>query len=168
MGADSELAGLIASFARDGDPERGREALNAVETVPAGDAVEPWLALLAALDRHLDADWDASAGPELVVQPPASEGIVYPAGSDPAALKDPVARAAYERAIAENDARTRRYDEQMRLHRLEERALEGVARAIEAAPADGRDALERSIRDAHVGEARKRALVALLPKRGER
>jgi hypothetical protein len=86
------------------------------------DCLRMWLQLLALLDQRLDPQFDPEQRPDLQVQPPdTANGTSYAPGADPALIEDPVARAAYQRAIRENDAKIAAYSLQVRLHRLNER-----------------------------------------------
>jgi hypothetical protein len=94
----------------------------AAEAAMRRDGLRAWLLLLELIDRHLDPAFDVSRTPDLQVQPPESaDGSSHPPGADPALIADPRARAAYEQATRENDARIASYNLQVRLHRLDER-----------------------------------------------
>lgn len=97
------------------EPGDTRKALRA-------DCLKLWLHLLALLDQRLDQRFDPEDTPDLQVQPPdTADGTSYPPGADPALIEDPVARAAYQQAIRDNQVKIDRYGQQVRLHRLSER-----------------------------------------------
>jgi hypothetical protein len=86
------------------------------------------LKVLLALARARDPHYDRSAPTNTVylnlVPPlPDSNGVMWPSGVDPKAIKDPNARKAYEDALAENDRRNEKLKREMALARGEEYAL---------------------------------------------
>lgn len=86
------------------------------------DCLYLWLYLLQLLDRFLDPGFNPNDVPQKLIQPPpTTEGVVYPPGADPALIDDLGARAAYEQAICENEAKIAEYSLQVQLHRLDER-----------------------------------------------
>lgn len=86
------------------------------------DSLYLWLQLMELLDQFLDPNFDPEDVPARAVQPPpTSEGVLYPPGADPAKIDDPMARAHYEKAIADNNAKIANYSFQTKLRRLDER-----------------------------------------------
>jgi hypothetical protein len=122
----------IKEFRAEMEPERLREAYMALENVvpsqehDAGtreavrkDCLYLWLRILDVIDHLLDPKFDPNDVPELTVQPPPnSDGTAYPAGADPSLIKDPQARARYEKAIEANRVKARNRRLQFGLRRL--------------------------------------------------
>ncbi len=128
---DEELAGFRTSA----DTDRLRAALAGIERLAAQDVqpallVELWLRALRAIDRVLEPDWDPSEVPSTSVIPPPSGGVSLPSGVAPPADEDPQARAAYEKARADAAEAAERYAFQLDVHRADERAVAGLARAV--------------------------------------
>ena len=67
------------------------------------------------LDHRRDPRFDPEDRPVLNVAPPLGAGV--PAGAAPESIKDAKLRADYESLIAQNAAKTRRYNEQLWLER---------------------------------------------------
>jgi len=141
------------------EPNYTRNALRA-------DCLRMWLHLLALLDQRLDPQFDLEDTPDLQVQPPdTADGISYPPGADPALIDDPVARAAYEKAIRDNEAKVARYGLQVHLHRLNERIppraeafIRNYDTSVPEDQAELRTAIEQIIKDPR----RKESLLKLL------
>ncbi len=86
------------------------------------------LKVLLALANARDSHYDSNASTNRVylnLIPPLSDsnGVMWPSGVDPNAIKDPKARKAYEDAIAENNRRNEKLKREMALSRGEEYAL---------------------------------------------
>jgi hypothetical protein len=158
----------MLEFEKQHDPERLREADRALENVELVKVVDPkvrvrlraeclgtWLELVALLDRSIDPGFNPNDFPSKQVEPPAIPGAPsLEPGADPAQIRDPVARAAYERAIAANRAKTENYRVQTQLRRIGERVYPQseifIRRYYKAAPADQRElneAVGRIIKD---------------------
>ncbi|HXE41758.1 MAG TPA: hypothetical protein VN516_01945, partial [Candidatus Baltobacteraceae bacterium] len=80
------------------------------------------LKVLLALEKARDAHFDPksptnTAYINLIPPLPDSNGMIYPSGVDPNAIKDPKARKAYEDAIAENNERIKRLNREIALSR---------------------------------------------------
>lgn len=71
---------------------------------------ELWLAAQRRVERAIDPAFNFDDWPQLNVPTPQRSGV--PSGVSPEFIKDPKLRAEYERAIAENSARSRRYNDQ--------------------------------------------------------
>jgi len=71
---------------------------------------ELWLAARRRVQTSVDPAFDFNEPIFLNVAPPAGSGL--PAGIAPESVRDPKLRAEYERAIAENSAKTRRFNDQ--------------------------------------------------------
>ncbi len=85
------------------------------------DSLYLWLHLIGLMDHSLDPDFDPNDVPQRAVRPPqTSEGVGYRPGADPALIEDPKARARYQKAIADNRAKTIHYALQIKLRRLDE------------------------------------------------
>jgi hypothetical protein len=166
-------------FERQQDPDRLREAGRALENVDLVKEVDPkvrarlradclaqWLELVALLDRYIDPAFDPKDVPSTRVEPPEVPGSPsLEPGADPALIRDPFARAQYERAIAANRAKATRYRVQTELRRIGERVFPQaeifVRRYYKTTAADERElkgAVDRIIKD----PARKTRLSGLL------
>lgn len=168
----------VQQFHAEQEPERLREAYQALENIILADERDPqarlalradtlsaWLGLLRLLDDRLDPAFDPSDVPEHLVQPPPNaDGVVYPPGADPKLIDDPEARARYEQAIAANRAKAEHYRLQIHFGRLDERLTPRVAEFIRgaytASPADRRE-LTAAIDAQIVAPARRAALLRL-------
>jgi len=71
---------------------------------------ELWLAARGRVESSVDATFDFADLPQLNVPTPRGSGV--PNGISPSAIKDPKLRAEYERSIAENSAKARKYNDQ--------------------------------------------------------
>jgi hypothetical protein len=133
------IAERLEAFERDRDSQALDAALRIVEAdlvMAATDpgrrklVVEQWLRVLAALDRHLDPSWDPQDVPLVSLIPPPAGGVTYPSGVDPAAIPDPAVRREYEHALREARSKADAYRFQLELRRIDERAMEGLARFL--------------------------------------
>jgi hypothetical protein len=120
------------------EPEQLKESYAALENVYLPDAPDPqtrrrlrgrclevWLQLIQLVDQSLDPNFDPDDVPErTVAPPPTAQGGADRPGVDPAKIRDPQARAAYEAAIAANREKARNYRLQVHLRRLDERITE--------------------------------------------
>ncbi len=94
-------------------------------------ALHGWIALLNAIDKYLDPDFDPDDVPALSLEPTQVLGHRYPPGADPEAIADLAARHAYETAIETNSEKAQAYNLQVKLRRLDEtatRLVETLAR----------------------------------------
>lgn len=85
----------------------------------AGDRFERatlWLHASRRLEQTINRDFDFNDRPTLNVLPPRGSG---PLGITPDSIKDPQARAVYERAIATNKQKTTEYGRQLQLRQLD-------------------------------------------------
>lgn len=78
-----------------------------------------WLHVWRRLEKAIDKDWDSDDVP--VENVPLPEGADGFAGMPPELIEDPGLRAAYEKAIRENQEKTRIRNEQLRLRSLKKR-----------------------------------------------
>ena len=176
---DQQVTEKLAAFEKEQDPTRLYEAMDLIEAaereLPAGDTVARQQALarrlrfLAALDRNLDPKWDIKNVPVQGAPPPPShEGIVYATGEvDPSAIRDPVERAEYVRALEASKEYARWYDVQYQLRQIDERAMRIVALLLPAMysnSAADRQEFEDLLAASPVTESRKDQLRALMPK----
>ncbi len=174
-----DARGRIREFEAGLEPERLREAYMALENVSLAkehvsktrarlrtDSLSLWLGLLQILDHHLDPNFNPEDGPEELVQPPrTSDGVVYPPGADPALIRDPRARAEYEKAIAANRAKVENYRLQIHLRRLDERITQRAKEFIRGSyrPAsDDQEELKKAIEETIKDPGRKADLLKLL------
>ena len=174
-----EVEARAKAFETEREPERLREAFLSLEQVVLSQEADPaarallraavlgwWLKLLRTLDEHLDPAFVPKDVPEKVVEPPpTSSGAVLRPGADPALIDDPVARAAYEKAIADNRAKAERYRMNIHLGRLNQQVtprseafLRSEYTKSAADQAEARAAIEKTIED----PARKAALLAIV------
>jgi hypothetical protein len=175
----NEAQAHVNEFAAEPEPERLREAYQALENVSLvqeqdpiartrlrADTLSSWLHLLQVLDRLIDPRFDPEDVPfNLVQPPPTSGGVVYPPGADPALINDPKARAEYEKAIAANRTNIERYGLQTHLCRLDERitprAEAFIRTSYTSAPHDQQE-LRTAIDQAITHPPRRAALSKLL------
>lgn len=128
-----EARARVKDFEDEREPERLREAYMALENIILSqepdlkertqlrrDCLYLWLELLQILDKNVDPDFNPENVPARLIQPPTSQGVVYPPGADPALIDDPKARAEYEKAIAANREEANNYRFQIHLGRLNE------------------------------------------------
>jgi hypothetical protein len=172
MGAtDERLTNMLAAFETARDPALVHQALDLIEAaerdIPPGDtaarrqAVSRRLRFLAALDRHIDPQWNVDELP-VMGAPPSTHGVVYGSSEiDPMTIPDPIERAEYERALKASRDYKWWYDLQYQLRRIEERAMRFLALFIAErypdSPADRRE-LEKLLAESTVDEARKQRL----------
>jgi hypothetical protein len=107
-----------------------RQALADLEVIDLHEADETaheqimsgWTALFGAIDQARDSTFDPTDVPELNLVPPATGGVAYPAGVDPAAIPDPHARSIYEADLERNRQKAERYSFQHGLMPIANRA----------------------------------------------
>lgn len=167
----------LAAFAAEQDVTRLHEALGALEAaehdLPPNDAarrsaVERRLRFLAALDDHIDPQWEGARLPAVGAPPPPSHhGPVYPTGQvDPMDIADPAERAEYEQALAASKAYARWYDTQSQLRRIDERAtsfLELLLRERYTDTPANRAEFQALLAASPLDEARRESLWARFP-----
>jgi hypothetical protein len=125
-----------------GDIEKAFQAADAITPNTAKDEnarkrlrsakLSSWLAILNDVDKAEDATFDPKDVPAATVAPPPSERVVLDSGIDPASVRDPAVRKAYEDAIAANRQKAERYKLQTGLRALDERLLSRIDRYIKA------------------------------------
>lgn len=86
-----------------------------------------WLHAWQRLERSINRNFDFNQRPTLNVLPPPGYG---PAGISPSSIKDPKARAEYERRIAENNEKIAEYNRQWQLRQLDDYFTPYVKRFI--------------------------------------
>ncbi len=124
-----------------------------------------WLEAWRRIGRATDSNFDFDDRPLLNVLPPLSTGL--PSGVSPASVKNPQFRAEYENAIAQNNAKIQRYNEQswLRLNGLHvyEEVEHYLVNAYAKSPSDLQELHgllseyieDTSVRDRLLEEARK-------------
>jgi hypothetical protein len=156
-----QAAADLAAFQQRNEPERIQDAGDRLQEVMLTnesdpqkrralrkDTLELWLLLFDTIDGSLNTRFEPRDMPLVSVQPPPSNGVVFPPGVDPSLLKDPAARKEYERRIVENQQKAENYQLQVKLRRLDERLwpkLEGFIRAAYSTstePDDRREVLD--------------------------
>jgi hypothetical protein len=162
------LTAMLEAFEREPEPDRARRALDLVDEIerkaepsdPAArrDALSARLELLAAVDRHLDPDWDPDEKPVRGAPPPPShQGPVRGSGEvDPETIADPAERAAYVRTLEERRLHAEWWDAQFQLRRLEERALRFAEHFLTGRygdPAEARRELDEVLSIVPLGDA---------------
>jgi hypothetical protein len=170
---------LINEFEKNNDPQLLDEADESLENVLIMEEKNPdirkelrmsslnlWVRLVGILDRLIDPAFNPDDVPSRIVSPPEdSDGTTGKPGCSPETIKDPVIRANYIKAIADNKEKTRNYVLQVDLRRLEEQitphAIEYIRKFITNTPAD-KSALRQFV-DKYVRiAARKESLLRLL------
>ncbi|NVM79801.1 hypothetical protein FHW83_005643 [Duganella sp. SG902] len=101
---------LIRAFRATQDTNAIAEAISLADQLSAdrSSKVRPlWQEIIRALDAEIIPGFDTADVPLLNVAPPPESGL--PAGVAPDSVEDPVMRAAYKKALAENALRLQRY-----------------------------------------------------------
>lgn len=88
-------------------------------------AIHAWVRIRASLDK----DFDAIDKPFRNLAPPHETGL--PSGVAPEAIKDPILRKAYEKALAHNAKKAEYYNKQSQLRKLDSDFSEKVERYLE-------------------------------------
>jgi hypothetical protein len=125
------------------------------------------LTILAAIDAETDPSFNPKDVPSSTVAPPLSGGVILDSGIDPKHVKDPRARAEYERAIAANAQKAKRYEFQTGLRRINEDASAEVEKAFHdpyAATERGQQEMKAAIERLIENPARKASLLENLEK----
>ena len=78
------------------------------------EKVQLWFHVFQRFEKEIDKNFDFSNLPNL--QPPLPAGVNLPRGIAPEAIKDPKARAEYEKLIAEHKRKVEKYNRQYRLN----------------------------------------------------
>lgn len=124
-----------------------------------------WLEAWHRISQATDSRFDFNDRPLLNVAPPPSTGL--PAGVSPASIKNPQLRTKYEHAIAQNNAKIQRYNEQswLRLNgsRVYKEVEHYLVSAYARAPSDLQElqrllpeyVADTSVRERLLEEARK-------------
>lgn len=125
-----QVAALMRRFDRQNDVEALKDAARLVESANAAATLpqdklrrvrlENWLTIFNNIDEHFDRTFDFSDTPALTISPPPG----LPSGVDPAEIKDPAAKRAYEQAIRDNQEKARRYAFQKNLKKINTDILE--------------------------------------------
>jgi hypothetical protein len=132
--------------------------------------VRAWSMVLVAIERAYDPTFnpeDPRNIPETCVSPPVeADGSVQRPCTDPSAITDPKARAAYIAAIKANDLKIQRMRTYRDVHNLDEAAMLSLRmnlasfKAVRAQSDDA--ALEQILRQSGISEARRRKIEAML------
>ena len=175
---DQQVAEKLAAFEKEQDPTLLYEAMELMEAaereLPSGDtmarkqALARRLRFFAALDRNIDPTWDIKNVPVQGAPPPPShDGMVYGTGEvDSSAIRDPIERAEYVRALKASKDYAKWYDVQYQLRQIDERAMRIVALLLPGmysnSAADRRE-FEDLLAASPVSEPRKDQLRAIMP-----
>lgn len=176
---DQRVAEKFAAFKKEEEVSLIYQALDLIETAvreaPAGPAerkreVSSWLRFFAALDQNIDPHWDPNRLPVKGAPLPPDHGIVFPSGEvDPSTIPDPVERAKYVEAMKTNKDYARRYNIQLQLRRIDERAMRSFGRLISekytGSEADRRE-FDQLLNASPANEGRKKHLRALMSNSG--
>lgn len=151
----------LAEFQKQRDADLLEAAADRLQAIVVSDEIDPdrrrklrsetlelWLELFALIDDALDPKFDPDDLPSITASPPPAGGVTYPPGVDPAVVTDPAARSEYERRIAENENKTKYYNLQTKLRRLDQRLrprLNSFIRQAYSADAADRQELEAAI-----------------------
>ena len=121
------------------DAEAALESINLVDEHDAAkriairqEMLAAWLAVAAQLDRSIDPNFDPDDFPQESLVQPSVDGISITSNA-PENIKDPKARAEFQRAVDENTKKTIRYTLQFELLRLNERVTDRLGRFIRMA-----------------------------------
>jgi len=125
---DEQLLKQLERFDRSRNLDALREAGRLVEARPesaSGGPGDPasrksklvlWLKVLDRIDNKLNRKFDPEDLPSITSEPPPELGL--PAGVDPSAITDPVARTKYEAAMESDRLKREDYDFQLELHKV--------------------------------------------------
>lgn len=115
-----------------------------------------WLRGWQRLSKEIDPDFDVDDLPKRNIAPPP--GAASRAGVAPEHIKDPILRAEYEAAIAENEQKAQKYNWQYKLRRLDqmfsEKAEQSIVRAYSKPPFDLEEL--RRFLDTYITDEKKR------------
>lgn len=123
------------------------------------------LMVLAAVDEESDPSFDPSDVPSLSVTPPVVHGVVLDSGIDPKHVKDPQARKEYEQAIARNAEKSRRYNFQIGLRRIDDEVMGFVTQSVNGqwgTTEAGRQEIQKAVNEYVKNEKRKACIEELL------
>lgn len=177
---EERMSQKFAAFEQQQDPALLYEILDSLEAaeseMSAEDPAARNLALarrlhfFAMLDRNIDPLWDPNDVPVRGVPPPASHGVIYGSGEvDPATIPDPEVRKQYVQALQASKDAYQRYGVQLRLRRIDERAMSFVARFLtDRSPNRQRDnrQFEELLAASPLSATRRERLQALMSKPG--
>gem|GEM_PF-6243370 len=135
---------LIAKFEHDMEPERLRKAYLLIKNVDLSkeshnrkllwiraECLSIWLKMIQLLDTYVDPKFNPDEVLETQVQPPpTSKGVVFPPGTDPNYIDDPKARNKYEKDIAVNQDKLKKYRIQIYLRQLNDSISNGAKEFI--------------------------------------
>ncbi|MBU1862553.1 MAG: hypothetical protein KKH94_02680 [Candidatus Omnitrophica bacterium] len=76
-----------------------------------------WFRVLQSVRKKINRDYDFDNPPQINIAPPGP----YPSGTAPESIKEPEIRKEYEKAIAKNEAITKRYNFQYKLRDIEKK-----------------------------------------------
>lgn len=173
---EKKIAGHLATFAKEQDPQRLYDALNDIEDIQRHAVAEDrgacrrglalLLSFMAELERHIDVKWDRNKTPPMGVPPPALDLPVYATGEvDPAAIADPAIRARYEQDLKTNRENRTHYDLQFHLRGVEERTVDDLEQFAErcfAGSSANRQEFDELVDAAALSEGRKKQLRRLV------
>jgi hypothetical protein len=174
---DNQVTEKFVAFEKGQDATLVHEALDLIEAaernVPVGDtvarkqAIARRLQFFAALDRNIDPQWDANALPVKGATPPLTHGIVYSSGEvDPTTIPDLSVRAKYEQALKTSKDYAKRYDIQLQLRQIDDRAVRFVklflSEKYTQSLADQQE-FEELLASSCVSAARKKQLRSFMP-----
>ena len=177
---DKQVAEKFGAFEKERQPALVQEALETIEAslkdVPFVDksarklGLTHWLRFFEALDRNVDAQWNPKDLPAKGVPPPSSyRGVVYPSGEvDPSLITDPAERARYLQALKDSKDNEERFNIQLQLRRIDERAMANVEKLLAetyTASADQQE-LEKLLGESQLTNERKERLRQLASKPG--
>lgn len=125
-----QVTDLLKAFRTNNDPNSLTQASNLLESMEASTAsngadfktiraekLTLLLDILNQIDGKRIVNFDFEDLPTMSVSPPPETGL--PSGVDPAEIKDPAAKAKYERAVTENQQKAARYALQKKLAKLD-------------------------------------------------
>jgi hypothetical protein len=171
---------LLAEFQKSREPLCLESAAALLEGVDLGaepeatrrlalrrETMQLWLALVALIDRYLDAAFDAEAAPAAGLIPARIGAAALPAGVAVRYLPDPHARHAYEEMLRHERQRAEQYRLQVHLRRLSESVPPRAARFLRlfytTVPGDQRE-VQETVSRLIQNPQRAAALLQAIPK----
>ena len=139
-----ETSALIKQYDAEKEPERLREAYLKLQAVDLQEerkaparvqtriaAMALWIRLLNIMDESMLPEFIPGKGISIQAEPfTASDGETYPSDTDPSTIKDPLARAEYEKAMAGHQKALETYRLQVYLSRYNEQITAAAKRFI--------------------------------------
>ena len=176
----NQATSLLLDFSKSKSIDQLENALRAMEgvlppridktvqsTAARQEQTKMWLSLLGIIDQSIDPTYN-NQNPKNAIAvnlapPPTSDGISYPSGVDPKAIKDPVVRSQYEAALKQNNDKAIKAMTQTRLHHIDQLASLDVERFLQTfytSSIEDKNELDNIMRQTKLSQDRVRKLKA--------